>query len=78
MSPDLVDMKKFTFKGVLDGIRSAKDKPEDGPPGAAGKAGPGGAGGPGRPGGEGTAIAEIQENLRPEHFRVIKVKQLSV
>lgn len=67
-------MKKFTFKGVLDGIRSAKERPEDGAPGGGGKGGPGGAGGPGRPGGELGIAAEIQENLKPEHFRVLKVK----
>lgn len=62
-------MKKFTFKGVLDGIRSAKERPEDGAPG--GKAP---AGGPGRP--EPGIAAEIQENLKPEHFRVLKVKRI--
>ena len=63
-------MKKFTFKGVLDGIRSsAKDRPEDGPGGGKG---PGG--GPGRPGGEGGVAAEIVEILRPDHFRILKVK----
>lgn len=68
-------MKKFTFKGVLDGIRSKGERPEDGPAGGGGKAGPGAAGGPGRPGQEPGVATEIPENLRPEHFRVLKVQK---
>lgn len=61
------NMKKFTFKGVLDGIRaSAKDRPEDGPGG--GKMGPGGVGR--EPG----TTADLVETLRPEHFKIIKVR----
>jgi hypothetical protein len=60
-------MKKFTFKGVLDGFRSS-----------VGSQGAGGAGAQNSIGKGGPDWQEIVETLKPENFTVTKVLEIFV
>jgi len=57
-------MKKFTFKGVLDGFRSSVNQ----------GTGPGGAGSSGSKGSQDYLTLDVVETLRSDNFSVKKVK----